>query len=530
MGVIVALLLAAVLAVLIITSLPPVGVNRVVAEFRNAFPLIQGMHVRVGGSIAGRVGSIEVNDQGLAAVTLLLDDSIEAPRSDATAAIRQQDTTGDSYVAYEPGTAEEPLPVKDGVPTIECGSAGPLEPCAATLAAPRFDDLLNAFGPRERAGVRLILSELSRAVDERGTDINRAALELRPALDAAHQALGEVEKQNAALRSVIGNAEAVTSQAASRKAELAGLIDSLDTTLRATASETDSLDAGLASLPATLGRARTTLAALEQAAVAGRPLAVQLLDGAPRLASALDKAPDFLDDAGFFLRDTRPTLQLTKQLLHAGAPTIASDPQRVVTGPFDLGPALANLLTGVLGDSHTFAALFGDDSGGEGKGTLGRQGLGAVTVEPGNQVGWPASYSDRNFLRISAVINCEMFGLPVKPGCLADVLSAAKASSASSGDKEKKGGRGDRKDSVSAYKGGYPGDSEPADTPEPEKAHGILGDLLGEPGRHLEDKLSEAGRKVKDGLERITGRHGGSDSGGNGNEPLKPLLDFLLGD
>src|SRR5215217_7194295 len=113
MAVIVGILLAGTLAVLIVTERAPAAGDQVVAEFRNAFPLIQGMHVRVGGAIAGSVGNIEVNDQGLAAVALNLDDSIEPPRVDATAAIREQDTTGDSYVSYEPGTAEAPLPEKN---------------------------------------------------------------------------------------------------------------------------------------------------------------------------------------------------------------------------------------------------------------------------------------------------------------------------------------------------------------------------------------------------------------------------------
>src|SRR5512139_802981 len=105
----VAVLLTVVVAVLVVTSRPPGGANTVTAEFDNAFPLIEGMYVRVDGAIAGTVGNIEVNDRGNAEVDLALNDSIEPAMADATAAIRQQDTTGDSYVAYDPGDADEPL-------------------------------------------------------------------------------------------------------------------------------------------------------------------------------------------------------------------------------------------------------------------------------------------------------------------------------------------------------------------------------------------------------------------------------------
>ncbi len=95
-----------VIGVLYFTSRPPAGANEVTAEFDNAFPLIEGMYVRVDGAIAGSVGKITVNDRGNAEVDLELDDSIEPPTANATAAIRQQDTTGDSYVAYDPGDSE----------------------------------------------------------------------------------------------------------------------------------------------------------------------------------------------------------------------------------------------------------------------------------------------------------------------------------------------------------------------------------------------------------------------------------------
>lgn len=532
MAVIVGILLAGSLAVLIVTERAPAAGDQVVAEFRNAFPLIQGMHVRVGGAIAGSVGTIEVNDEGLAAVPLNLDDTIEPPRADATAAIRQQDTTGDSYVSYEPGTAEEPLPEKNGVPTIACAPAKPTAPCANTLAAPRFDDLLNAFGPRERTGVRLLLVELAHAVDQRGEDINRAAIELRPAIDAADQALTEINHQNAALRSVIGDAEAVTGQAAGHTKELDRLIASLDTTLGATAAESQNLDQGLADLPATLGETRTTLAALASAADAGRPLAEELLAASPKLASALRKAPGFLDDAESFLDDTDPTLELTRKLLRAGAPTIAANPDRVITGPFDLGPALSNLLTGVLGDSNTFAALFGDDSGGEGKGTLGRQGLGAVSVEPANQIGYPAGMADRNMLRITGVLNCQSIGQPIKPGCLAGALSLARKAARPASDK----GKGEKAETASRKpkpdgpdSAGKGGGQEASGQAAVDKGllDTDLGDLFSGTTDKVKDVVDRVGDRVKDGLGRLGG--GSSNDGGGGSErPLKRLLDFLL--
>jgi ABC-type transporter Mla subunit MlaD len=462
-------------------------------------------------------------------VTLLLNDSIEEPRADASAAIRQQDTTGDSYVAFEPGTSEEPLGEVDGKPTIPCNAETATAPCEASLVAPRFDDLLNAFGPEERAGIQLILTELSTALDERGEDVNAAALELRPALVAANDALAEVNRQNAALRPLIEDAENVTGQASAKRSELAKLIESLETTLAVTASEADSLDAGLEDLPETLTESRPTLAALRRAAIATTPLARDLRATAPQLATALDQTPGFLDDSVAVIRRTTPTLKLTRGLLRAGTPTIEADPTRVVTGAFDLAPAISNLLKGTLGNEHSIRALFGDDSGGvPGAGTLDEFGLGAVTTEPGQ-----AGFENRNMFRISAVLNCTMFGLPVESGCLQDFVNQVRAGDAEgaaaptrnrsqggSGSGSGDGGSGDGSGSQAPSGGGGSSGRDPGET---------LRDLL-RPGG-LNRRLDELGRGLGRGLGG--GRNGGGSGnggggGGGGRNAVRDLLDYLL--
>ena len=41
-------------------------------------------------------------------ITLLVQKSVPAPHADATATIKQADSTGDSYIAYDPGSAAVP--------------------------------------------------------------------------------------------------------------------------------------------------------------------------------------------------------------------------------------------------------------------------------------------------------------------------------------------------------------------------------------------------------------------------------------
>jgi len=497
----VAALLVLSVGFLVYSSQPKAGAKEVKAEFDSAFPLVEGMHVRVDGAIAGSAASIEVNDQGNAVVTMTLHDSIEQPMDDATAAIRQQDTTGDSYVAFDPGGDDSDQPL--GEEGIVCSD---YDTCPQTLVAPRLDDLLNAFGPSERAGVQLLLVELSRALDRRGADLNAAAIELRPALVAANEALAQVNEQNDALKSLITSAESVTSQAAERDEELGRLVESLARTTRATAADTGALDAGLEKLPETVERARTTLAALSRAAVAARPLAEQLAAGAPDLAQALELLPGFLVDTEDWIQGSLPTLDLTRKVLRAAAPTLEVGNRRIITGPFDLSGATADLLNSVLGGEDAFPALFGDDSYGEaGAGTLEAAGFGAVAVEPGNIPGssYGADHADRTWLRVSAIINCEVFGLPVRPGCLADAISGA------SGAPTRKGS------SLGDLKGVR--DS----LPERGDAGGGAAPLI--PGGAAVDEIT-------DGLDDLIG---GGNNGGQAPMPdigaVEDLLDFLQG-
>lgn len=580
----VGVLLAALIAILVFTSRPPAGATQVTAEFDNAFPLIEGMYVRVDGAIAGSVGSIEVNDRGNAEVQLSLNDSIEPPQSDATAAIRQQDTTGDSYVAFEPGDSGEPL----GEDGIVCES---YDTCDSTLVAPRLDDLLNSFGPGERAGIKLILVETAKALDRRGEDLNAAALELKPAIEQANVALGQVSEQNTALKQLIESSEKVTAQAARKNDELGDLVGSLAATLDTVERETGSLDAGLERLPETATRARTTLAALTDAAVAAQPLADTTAEGAPLLASSLDRFPGFVDNASAFLTDTRSTLKLTRRLLKTAQPTLEIGSRNVVTGLFDLVGATADLLNSVLGGEDAFPALFGDDSYGVGEGTLGKRGFGSVAVEPGNLPGYPASHEPRNWLRVSAVINCEVFGVPVRPGCLAEVLTTLRAeaknaspaddlalslpaladaeetiqsirdllpggdgTAADKGGKGETGGSGEEGGAGNAGGGGGPNggsgggsSGSPLDKLDdlglgkglPGKAPGDLG--LGRDGKKKGKGRAKAGGKGKgplEGLEGLDGLKGTAalDALKKGLKELGPqsrsygdLMDFLLG-
>lgn len=481
----VAVLMAVVFAVVYVTSNPGLSGTSVEAEFEDAFPLLEGMNVRIDGAIAGTVRTIEVNERGNADVVLQLNEGTRPPRADASAAIRQQDITGDSYIALEPGNDPEPL--GDRVIGTD-----------RTVVAPRFDDLLNSVGPTEREALRLILIQTAVALDRRGEDLNEAALTLRPALAEANDALAEVGSQNRALRSLIADSQRVSGQIADRNEQLARSIDSLAVTLEATASVPASLDEALARLPATAERARSTLGELESMAERARPAAAELREAGPLLAASIDRLGPFLEDSAATLDTLTPTLVLSRKLLVAARPSIEVAADRIVTAPFSLAGGVGDLLKSLIGSRSVLELLFGADDYGEGPGRRDDVGLGAIAVERGDQSGYPAGTDpDRRFVRAVGVMTCESFGLKIAPGCLLDALTAAR--------------RSDR--GLSEGIGGQLRDVGEARS----QGHGGAGGGDGPPG----------------GSEPAPGGHGGPGSGGKpglpdlrGPDALPPLPDL----
>ncbi|MCA1683572.1 MAG: MlaD family protein, partial [Actinobacteria bacterium] len=205
---------AATALVVALVSAGGAGGYEVKAEFTNARGLVPGNEVRVNGAPAGSVKKIELTDAGTALVTLRLHDGLPEARSDASASIRPVDLLGDVYLSLSLGSSGESLP-------------GGRIAVARTTNAPRLDQLLNVFQPSQRLGLRALLVEAGVALDSRGVDLNRAFAELRPALNATDDVMREVGSQNAALRSLVADAQRVTGQAAPRSKDLGRLVSSL---------------------------------------------------------------------------------------------------------------------------------------------------------------------------------------------------------------------------------------------------------------------------------------------------------------
>lgn len=394
--------LVALVALVAWLLLRPASGMLVRAYFTDARGLVAGNDVRINGAPAGSVTGISLapNDQAL--VTMRLDSEIPyAPRADATAAIRPVDLLGDSYVA---------LTLGGGAPL-----RGPI-PASRTLDAPALSDLLSVFREPQRAALGALLVGLGETLDQRGADLNQAALELRPALQAADGVMGELGSQNADLQRVITDADQITEQAAARNRALGQSVVQLHDLVALTARHLPGLSAGLVTFPQTLAQLSRTAGELQGTAQAAEPLSVALRNVAPPLSSTAQRLPRFLDALGTAASALHPALRGATQALSEGDPSI-----------YALGSGLREL-SAVGGELARFAGELVPAAPAIVQGFF--VNFPAEATEPGNQPADPFANPLRHYWRGAGVFTCEAFGVPIAPGCLSRFLAAGSHSAA----------------------------------------------------------------------------------------------------
>jgi virulence factor Mce-like protein len=378
----------------------PPGGTTWTAEFTNARGLLTGNDVRVDGAAVGRITSISLSSRGTALVRFQLTERAASPRSDAVAAIEPADLLGDTFMSLSPGTARAPL---HGEITAE-----------HTVNAPRLDQVLGAFQPSVRDGLRVMLVEGGLALAGRGGDLGRATVALRPALEAAGSVLGELDSQNGSIAHLLGPAQRVAAQLDARRSDLGPLLDNLARTLGATAGASSELGQGLGGLPSTLRRLRATAVGLSAAATTATPLARQLGTSAGPLGQALVGLPTLVSRVRAAAPTLAAALLAARSAVLSGAPGLS----RLSSAFSVLGaqaPTLSTLLAeldnAAPGIAQGFFVDFADQAS-----------------ESGRQPFDPFADPRRAYWRGAAVLSCEAFGVPVAPGCLGQAITHLLAS------------------------------------------------------------------------------------------------------
>jgi phospholipid/cholesterol/gamma-HCH transport system substrate-binding protein len=268
------------------------------AEFRNASQLVKGNLVQVAGVKAGTVEKIELTDDGLAIVTLKIDEDYAPLKVGTKATVRQASLSGISNRYVE--LTLPPAP-KGGEKLAEYGEGATLD-ANYTTAAVELDQLFNTLDPETRKAVKSLFRNSHRQYEGKTVEQRETFRYLNPALSTSSRLFNELNRDTPTLERFIVDSSRLVTTLAAKRDDLAALIGNLDRTFTAIGNERVALAQAVNALPDFMRQANTTfvdlrftLDELDPLVDASRP--------------AVRELRPFLRDLRPFARDARPTVR-----------------------------------------------------------------------------------------------------------------------------------------------------------------------------------------------------------------------------
>lgn len=260
----------------------------------NAFQLVPKAEVSENGVAVGEVGDVKyaLTPSGVESrVRVELDPPYKVYR-DAHVAVRTKTLVGENYLELEPGT-----------PRAGVLSSGAALPVRQARTAVQLDRVLSTFDAATRKRVKRDLDALGGALNGRGPDLNRLLHGAGGAGEHGRTVLGLLAAQRRQVADVVRNTERVLDAFGHRTQAVRTLARQARLAADAAASRDQVMADALGVLPATLGRARGTIAHLGAFSSRSTPVVDGLTDVTRRLTPLLG--------------DLGPTARATKRLFVA---------------------------------------------------------------------------------------------------------------------------------------------------------------------------------------------------------------------
>jgi phospholipid/cholesterol/gamma-HCH transport system substrate-binding protein len=276
-------------------------------RFQNASQLVKGDFVQVAGVPVGKIASIDLTPDGQADVRMKITDAGYRPlRRGTKAIIRQASLSGvaNRYVDLQ-------LPAADHQETIPSG--GVIDQTDTTTAVD-LDQLFNTFDPKTRKALSGVIRGYASSYEGKGAEANAGWAYLNPSLAASSRLFEELDSDTPRLKRFIGASAQLVGDLATRRAELAGLVDHLATTTGALGRQKQALSTAIGDLPAFMRRADTTFVNLRATLDDLQPL----VDESKPVAK---KLRPFFAELRPLARDARPTLRDLSKLVRSAGPS-----------------------------------------------------------------------------------------------------------------------------------------------------------------------------------------------------------------
>ncbi len=286
--------------------------GRFTVELDNAFGLIEGGDVKVAGVRAGKITSLEVDEESYRALVGIKIDAkgYGELRSDVFCESRPQSLIGEYFLDCLPGTDGERLADGARIPVERTGSTVPA-------------DLLNNIWRRPtRERFSILIGELGAALAGRGDDLNETIRRANPALRETDKVLAILAEQRATIRDLTSTAEDVVTRLADNRKDISRFVAEARDTAQVSADRQDELRAQFQRFPVFLRELRPTMRLLGQTADSQRPALATLAAESGRLQA-------FFEALGPFSEASRPATRTLAGAARAGRPAFSAGRPRV---------------------------------------------------------------------------------------------------------------------------------------------------------------------------------------------------------
>lgn len=252
--------------------------------FDNAFGLVDGGDLKIGGVIAGRTTSFDLQRKPPYHVVVTAEvtkPGFASLRDDARCDVRQQSLIGEYFIDCDLGKSKKLLPDGGRVPVERTSSTIPL-------------DLINNIMRRPyRERFRLILSELGTGLAGRPEELNEVIRRAHPALRETNEVIKILADQNRTIRDFIEDADTVSAEVEPFREDVARWAIESSQVAGIQASRTEELGRYWNRLPVFLDELEPTMRQLEKTTNKQIPTLRQLRRAAPDLDRFLTSAVPF---------------------------------------------------------------------------------------------------------------------------------------------------------------------------------------------------------------------------------------------
>ena len=499
-------------------------------QLDDAFGLIGGADVKIGGVRAGKIGTMKVDRAHKKALVeiKITKTNFGGLRSDTFCETRPQSLIGEYFIDCKPGTSHTKL---------KSGATIPVSRTSSTVAPDLVNDVLR-LPYRER--LRIIIDSLGTGLAGRPADLNAAIRRAVPALRETDRVLGILANQNRVLQDLTLNADTVITALARNKKDVGRWVVEAKNTSEASAERQAALAATWHKLPGFLAQLRPTMAALGNAADQQTPALRNLNASADQLHRFFANLGPFADASRPAFRSLGKASDTGDKAVKAAGPTVAQL-QKFAVGTPELGKNLATILEHL--DNRDFAVENDPRSPG-GKGYTGLEALLtyvfdqslAINIFDGNSYLLKVSlfhsddcspYADaqaaKDHPQCSAALGPHQPGINEPPFNLTQSKASAKHKKSRKAKPQKQAAPAPQQQQSGGSGGGSHGGGSGPSLPKPPIDLGkTIGGLL--PGGTPDlPKPGQLAPKVGDTVQGVTNR-----APGNNRSSDNKLLDYLL--